>query len=112
MGSQREQCLIQELEVALAGQIEWRSIAHKLKEDISQWSEECDRLKRLVEAGKSTEKPSAGSSGTSHDVFRKVRALLSKGLHPDLTKDPLEKSVRTKLFQQLWEQINDLESHA
>ena len=129
----REQALLQELEATTAKLVEWRGVAHKLKEEISGWSEECERLKLVTheqqqdiarwseecERLKSAAQKAQASgptpkrpSGSGAELFKKLRALLSKGLHPDYARDPTEKLIRTKIFQELWPQINDLESRA
>jgi hypothetical protein len=109
---QREQVLLHQLEEAVAEKIEWRGLAHKLKEDIAWWAEECERLKQLAQTGPATGSSSKKSTGSNSETFKKLKALLSKGLHPDNAKDPTEKKIRTKLFQELWPQINDLENRA
>jgi hypothetical protein len=106
----REEALLRELEDTLGKLVEWRGFALKLKQDNEYLMVERDRLKEA--AGKAPRPSESHPNGSSKDVFKMIKALLSKGLHPDTTSDALEKKIRTKLFQELWPQINDLESHA
>jgi hypothetical protein len=99
----RDANLMQQLEAALAAEIEWRSVALKLKDDNSCWAAECDKLRQ---------QPNSGATNKIDGKFLKLKGLVSKAIHPDGATDAREKQMRTVLFQQVWPKILEIEKGA
>jgi hypothetical protein len=69
----RDANLMQQLEAALAAEIEWRSVALKLKDDNSCWAAECDKLRQ---------QPNSGTANKTDAKFLKLRGWLVRQFIP------------------------------